>query len=235
MKGFAGFLPGPRRGDSRPDPALELRSRRRTREPGEDARASHVRPSLVLASPDTHYHPAVIFVIRPPVSGNGRDTMTVDANDETRDQQLPLPPRPVLPDMAAARSRGPADVVEAHWQSLRLSWQWRHAVHEIRSPGRPYPGVVPLLDAAAAQPRLRRLYPLTSHFALLFSSSTSYPWSVQAGSIEPLYNGRFKVRRRSPYAVIGEVETAEEAVALVLELLPTGPEAVITASADDHV
>jgi hypothetical protein len=161
--------------------------------------------------------------------------MTVDANDETRDQQLPLPSRPVLPDMAAARSRGPADVVEAHWQSLRLSWQWRHAVHEIRSPGRPYPGIVPLLDAAAAQPRLRRLYPFTSHFALLFSSSTSYPWSVQAGSIEPLHNGRFKVRRRSPFAVIGEVETAEEAVAMVLELLPTGPGPIVTASADEHV
>ncbi|MEU5243810.1 DUF6193 family natural product biosynthesis protein [Streptomyces asoensis] len=161
--------------------------------------------------------------------------MTVDANDETRDQRLPLPPRPVLPGLAAARSGGPADVVEAHWQSLRLSWQWRHAVHKIRSPGRLYPGIVPLLEAAAAQPRLRRLYPYTSHFALLFSSSTSYPWSVQDGSIEPLHNGWFKVRRRSPSAVIGEVETAEEAVAMVLELLPTGPEAVITASADEHV
>jgi hypothetical protein len=108
-------------------------------------------------------------------------------------------------------------------------------VHQIRSPGRPYPGIVPLLETAAAQPRLRRLYPFTSHFALLFSSSTSYPWTVQAGSIEPLHNGRFKIRRRSPFTVIGEVETAEEAVALVLELLPTGPEPVITASADEHV
>ncbi|WP_050374015.1 DUF6193 family natural product biosynthesis protein [Streptomyces acidiscabies] len=120
--------------------------------------------------------------------------------------------------MAAARGRGPADVVEARWESLRLSRQWRHAVHEIRSPGCPYPGIVPLLEAAAAQPRLRRLYPFTSHFALFFS--------VWAGSIEPLHNGRFKVRRRSPSAVIGEVETAEEAVAMVLELLPTGPEPV---------
>ncbi|WP_336048439.1 DUF6193 family natural product biosynthesis protein [Streptomyces sp. CA2R101] len=134
--------------------------------------------------------------------------------------------------MAAARSRGPADVVEAHWQSLRLSWQWIRAVHQIRRPGRPYPGIVPLLEAAAAQPRLRRLYPFTSHFALFFSSSVSYPWTVQAGSIEPLHNGRFKVRRRSPSAVIGDVETAEEAVALLLDLLPTGPEPVITAPAD---
>ncbi|MEU9126323.1 DUF6193 family natural product biosynthesis protein [Streptomyces sp. NPDC048506] len=108
------------------------------------------------------------------------------------------------PDIAAARRRGPADVVEAHWQSLRLSWRWRHAVHQIRSPGRPYPGIVALLEAAAAQPRLRRLCPFTSHFALLFSSSTSYPWTVQAGSIEPLETGRFKVRRRSPVAVIGK-------------------------------
>jgi hypothetical protein len=34
--------------------------------------------------------------------------------------------------------------------------------------------------------------------------------------------------------VIGEVETAEEAVGLVLELLPTGPEPVITASPNEH-
>ncbi|MFJ6088173.1 DUF6193 family natural product biosynthesis protein [Streptomyces sp. NPDC092369] len=136
--------------------------------------------------------------------------------------------------MAAARSRGPADVVEAHWQSLLLSWQWKQAVHQLRMPGRPYPRIVPLLEAAAAQPRLRRLYPFTSHFALLFSSSTSYPWTVQAGSIEPLDNGRFTVRRRSPVAVIGDVETAEEAVALLLELLPTGPEPVLTAHADEH-
>ncbi|MFI0960736.1 DUF6193 family natural product biosynthesis protein [Streptomyces sp. NPDC021080] len=134
--------------------------------------------------------------------------------------------------MAAARGRGPADVVEAHWQSIRLSWRWIHAVHQIRSPERPFPGIVPLLEAAAAQPRLRRLRPFTSHFALHFSSSTSYPWTVQAGSIEPLFNGRFKVRRRSPTAVIGEVETAEEAVALLLELLPTGPEPAITDSAE---
>jgi hypothetical protein len=137
--------------------------------------------------------------------------------------------------MAAARSRGPAEVVEARWQSLRLSWQWRYAVHQVRSPGRPYPGIVPLLEAAAAQPRLRRLYPFTSHFALLFSSSTSYPWTLHAGCIEPLDNGRFKAGRSSPSAVIGEFGTAEEAVAAVLELLPTGFEPVITASSDEQV
>ncbi|MEV6021128.1 DUF6193 family natural product biosynthesis protein [Streptomyces sp. NPDC051997] len=159
----------------------------------------------------------------------------MDAHAENRDQQLPLPPRPVVPDMHAARAHGPAGVVEAHWQSLRLAWQWKQEVHRIRRPGRPYPAIVALLDAAAAQPRLRRLYPFNSHFALCFSSSTGYPWTIQGGSIEPLDNGRFTVRRRRPVAVIGEVETAEEAVALLVELLPTGPEPAITAAPDEPV
>ncbi|WP_329111990.1 DUF6193 family natural product biosynthesis protein [Streptomyces sp. NBC_01353] len=54
-------------------------------------------------------------------------------------------------------------------------------------------------------------------------------------AIEPLHNGRFIVRRRNPFAVIGEVDTAEEAVTLVLELLPTGSEPVITSSEDERV
>lgn len=136
--------------------------------------------------------------------------------------------------MAAARGRGPADAVEAWWQCLRLTWRWSHAVHRIRWPGRPYPGIVPLLEAAAAQPRLRRLYPFTSHFTLYFSSSTGYPWIVRGGSVEPLRDGRFRVRRRDPVAVIGEVDTAEEAVNLVLELLPPGSEPVITSVADER-
>ena len=131
--------------------------------------------------------------------------------------------------MAAARSRGPADAVETHWQSLQLRWEWMRARQQIRSPGRPFPPIVELLETAAAEPRLRRLYPFTSHFALLFSSSISYPWIVQAGSIEPLHSGRFTVRRHNPSAVVGEVDTAEEAVALVLELLPTSCEPTITA------
>jgi hypothetical protein len=156
----------------------------------------------------------------------------VDANSETSGQQPPLPPRPVPPDIDTAGGRGPADAVEAKWQSLRLTWQWGQAVHRIRAPERPFPGIVPLLEAAATQPRLRRLYPLTSHLALCFSSSTSYPWTLHAGSIEPLDNGRFTVRRRKPSAVIGEVDNAEEAVALLLELLPVGFEPVITATSE---
>ncbi|MEV7602967.1 DUF6193 family natural product biosynthesis protein [Kitasatospora sp. NPDC089797] len=134
-----------------------------------------------------------------------------------------------MPDLAAARARGAAHAVEAHWQILRLRRRWNEQAHRIRSPGHPYPGIVALLEAAGAQPRLRRLYPFTSHFTLRFSRCDSNgPWSVQAGSIEPLHNGRFTVRRCSPTAVVGEVATAEEAVALVVALLPAGRDPVVT-------
>jgi hypothetical protein len=140
-----------------------------------------------------------------------------------------------MPDLAAARSRGPADLVEAHWQALLLRWQWRTEVDRLRSPGRPQPGIVPLLEAAAAQPRLRRLYPFTSHSTLRFSSSDADgSRDYQAGSISPLRNGRFTVRRQSPPAVIGEVDTAEEAVTLLVGLLPTGADPVVTLSAEDR-
>ncbi|MFJ8478373.1 DUF6193 family natural product biosynthesis protein [Kitasatospora sp. NPDC094011] len=46
-------------------------------------------------------------------------------------------------------------------------------------------------------------------------------------------DGRFKVRHRS--TVIGEVDTADEAVVLVLEHLPTGPDPVVTVTADEHL
>ncbi|MFD3756312.1 DUF6193 family natural product biosynthesis protein [Streptomyces sp. NPDC058622] len=154
----------------------------------------------------------------------------MDAKNETSDRQPLLPQRPVMPDMAAARARGPVDLVEARWQSLLLAWQWRQEAQKIRAPGRPFPPIVPLLEAAAAQPRIRRLYPFTSHFALGLSSSTGHPWTVWGGAIEPLRNGRFTVRRREPSAVIGEVATAEEAVRLLTELLPTGCEPAITDS-----
>lgn len=54
------------------------------------------------------------------------------------------------------------------------------------------------------------------------------------GMRKPLRDGRFRVCRRDPFAVIGDAGTAEEAVALVLGLLPTDPEPVIAVSADDH-
>ncbi|WP_203883763.1 DUF6193 family natural product biosynthesis protein [Planotetraspora kaengkrachanensis] len=133
-----------------------------------------------------------------------------------------IPPRPQLPDLAAARMLGPAETVEARWQQLLLVWRWHHERHEALHPGNAYPGIVVLIEAARAEPKLRQLYPFTSHFRLLFSSCTSHPWSVQAPSIEPLRDGRFCVRRPRSPEVIGVIHTADAAVALVVDNLPAG-------------
>lgn len=131
-----------------------------------------------------------------------------------------MPPRPVLPNVAEARRRSLEEGVEAAWQSLTGAWRWREEKHRALWPGQPFPSVVALLEAAAAEPRLRRLQPYTSHEALNFSSSVSFPWVRQAGVVVPLYNGRFQVHRCRRTVLVAEVATPEEAVAVVVTLLP---------------
>ncbi|MFE2867153.1 DUF6193 family natural product biosynthesis protein [Embleya sp. NPDC059259] len=135
---------------------------------------------------------------------------------------VPVPPRPALPDLAAAHERGPAAAVEVKWQQLILSWQWMRERHEILRPMRPYPGIVPLLEAAFAQPGLRQLFPFTSHHTLCFSSCTGYPYVLRVPCVDPHSDGRFRVRRPRSSIVIGYTDTAKEAVALVTANFPAG-------------
>lgn len=116
----------------------------------------------------------------------------------------------------------PAQAVEACWQRLPVAWRRRQRLHEARYPGRPYPEIVALIEAAGADPALRQLYPFTSHFTLNLSSVTSYPWSVRAPAVDPLDDGRFRVRRPGTPRVIGFARTAEAAVGLVVGHLPAG-------------
>ncbi|MET9608946.1 DUF6193 family natural product biosynthesis protein [Streptomyces sp. NPDC006512] len=136
--------------------------------------------------------------------------------------ERPLLPRPVLPDAAAARRRGPAEFVEVSWQRLLLSWRAMRDHQLERRPDRPYPPIVPLLEAAYAQPSLRVLHPFTSHHSLNLSSCTEFPYLVQVPAVDPLPDGRFRVRLPRSAGVIALVDTAEEAVALVVEHMPPG-------------
>lgn len=145
-------------------------------------------------------------------------TITPDAPGHTPS----VPPKPQLPDLAAARELGPAETVKARWQQLLLVWQWHHERHDVLHPGSAYPGIVSLIKAAGEEPKLRQLYPFTSHFSLNFSSYTSYPWSVQAPLVVPLHDGRFRVRKPRSSDVIGFAHTADAAVALVVDNLPAG-------------
>ncbi|WP_329180774.1 DUF6193 family natural product biosynthesis protein [Streptomyces decoyicus] len=78
-----------------------------------------------------------------------------------------LPPKPNIARLAKGHTHGPAEAVEARWQQLMRVWQWQRERHEALTPGKPYPGILPLLEAARADPCLRQLYPFTSHFTEL--------------------------------------------------------------------
>ncbi|MFD9517721.1 DUF6193 family natural product biosynthesis protein [Streptomyces sp. NPDC059979] len=144
-------------------------------------------------------------------------------NDGAHVGERPLLPRPVLlPDLAAARLLGPAEVVEASRQRLLLGWKAMRDYQLARRPDRPYPPVVPLLEAAYAEPRLRVLHPFTSHHSLNLSSCTEYPYLVQVPPVDPLPDGRFRIRGPRSAAVIGWADTAEEAVARVVARIPPG-------------
>ncbi|MFJ9356778.1 DUF6193 family natural product biosynthesis protein [Streptomyces mirabilis] len=157
----------------------------------------------------------------------------MDSNDLGMVGRRPLPAKPVLPDVAAAHRRGPADAVEARWRQLALAWQWRRERQEVLRPGVGYPGIVDLIEAAGAEGTLRQLYPYNSHFALHLSSCTRYPYVLRVPSVLPRYDGRFRVFVPRVGTLLGETDTAEAAVALVVAHLPAGLGPAVAGSADD--
>ncbi|MFK0169543.1 DUF6193 family natural product biosynthesis protein [Streptomyces sp. NPDC090306] len=146
----------------------------------------------------------------------------------------PVPPSSGFPEPATARglADGGGDgtaadhavgtAVEARWRQLVLVWQWERERQEANAPDTPYPGIVALLEAARADPELRRLYPFTSHFTVSFSSTVKFPYVVRAPSVTPLPDGTYRVHRREVPAMLGVVGSAAEAVALVRAHLPEG-------------
>ncbi|MBT2234440.1 DUF6193 family natural product biosynthesis protein [Nonomuraea sp. NEAU-A123] len=124
-------------------------------------------------------------------------------------------------ELAKAHERGPADAVTVKWRLLRESVQES-----------PIQGVLPLVEAAYAEPKLRQLYPFTSHWSLHFTTCTGYPFSWDAPFVDPMGDGRYRVCGPSRGIVIGEADTAEEAIAMVVGGLPadSGPAFADTAN-----
>ncbi|MFJ1755166.1 DUF6193 family natural product biosynthesis protein [Kitasatospora sp. NPDC088134] len=116
-------------------------------------------------------------------------------------------------DWAFVHERTPLDRVELEWRS-RLQ-RFEHSVF-------PWPDFMkPLWEAAFAEPRLRRLYPVTSHYTLWFASNTAFPFERVGAAIQPLFDGTFLVRGRSAEPAAGTtVASVAEAVALAVAALP---------------
>ncbi|MCU7826948.1 DUF6193 family natural product biosynthesis protein [Kitasatospora sp. DSM 101779] len=118
-------------------------------------------------------------------------------------------------DWALAHEREPLDPVE-------LAWWHRLDRYLLMPPDHPCEsGTRALLEAAHAQPRLRRLTPVTSHFMLWFSSCHAYPYERTGHAVDPQRDGSFLVRARGA-GVVASAATAEEAVALVVAALAEG-------------
>ncbi|GCD92552.1 hypothetical protein EHYA_00190 [Embleya hyalina] len=114
-----------------------------------------------------------------------------------------------------------------------MSWGWMRRRHEVDWPGMPYPRTVELLEAAAAEPALRQLFPFTSHWNLHFSSCTQFPYVVRVPFVEPLRDGRFRIRERGTGTEFDEVDSAAEAVAVVLAHAPADLGPAVAGNASD--
>ncbi|MEU8672718.1 DUF6193 family natural product biosynthesis protein [Streptomyces anulatus] len=99
-----------------------------------------------------------------------------------------------------------SDKVEAGWRA-------------VRADGRVRPE---LLDLAYAEPRLRQLFPWTGMGELHFSRCTDQRWTWDIPYIQPAAAGGYWISGPLRSQTVGPAETAEQAVAMVVEHLPTG-------------
>ncbi|MFD4593212.1 DUF6193 family natural product biosynthesis protein [Streptomyces rubiginosohelvolus] len=90
-----------------------------------------------------------------------------------------------------------------------------------------------MLRAAYAEPRLRELFPTVSHGALYLSRCIRYPRPHDVGALFRRAGGGFMVIRQSDGTVLGEPDTVEEAVALIVANLPEGCGPAIDGSVED--
>ncbi|MEU9718878.1 DUF6193 family natural product biosynthesis protein [Streptomyces sp. NPDC047976] len=93
---------------------------------------------------------------------------------------------------------------------------WRMLVERHPEARRGNPEVI---EAAFAEPRLRRLFPFPSHGSLTFHRNTDHPWSNDLPSIAGA-EGTYRVYAAGYGEVLGEVATPQEAAALVVAHLP---------------
>ncbi|QIS11556.1 DUF6193 family natural product biosynthesis protein [Nocardia arthritidis] len=124
-------------------------------------------------------------------------------------------------ELAEAYEHG--DPVAVTWKSYRRT-RASHIDHD-------------LIEAAYAQPRLRVLFPFTSHESLRLSRCTRFPYSRDLPVIWPLKDGRYRVVRqgiphREPVE-LGLVDTPDEAVALLVAHLPDNCGPAIDGTAED--
>ncbi|GAA4613901.1 hypothetical protein GCM10023195_60430 [Actinoallomurus liliacearum] len=108
--------------------------------------------------------------------------------------------------------QNPALLAESEWQHLckeagEVNWPEHHA----------------LIEAAYAEPRLRQLYPFTSHWSLRFSTETRPNLSREVlVCLHPRHGKDYIVTAGYTGRILGGTAAAEEAVSLAAHHLPAG-------------
>ncbi|HEU5025488.1 MAG TPA: DUF6193 family natural product biosynthesis protein [Spirillospora sp.] len=105
----------------------------------------------------------------------------------------------------------PADVIASEWQ-----WLLKDAG------GADWPQYQALIESAHAEPKLRRLYPYTSHWALGFAAAPDLPFDTPSFvSIDsPRGTGDYTIRQWWNGPALHHVATAAEAIAIAVDRIP---------------
>ncbi|PVC84455.1 hypothetical protein DBP20_18660 [Streptomyces sp. CS131] len=120
---------------------------------------------------------------------------------------------------SSEESRSAAEIVAAAWSDV-LSYGT-----DLINPAVP--------RAAYQHPALRELWPMVSHGVLYLSRSIRYPWSRDIPTAFRQGGGGYQVRRQPDQALLGVVDTLEEAYVLIATSLPDGCGPAIDGTADD--
>ncbi|MEV7508491.1 DUF6193 family natural product biosynthesis protein [Streptomyces sp. NPDC089922] len=104
----------------------------------------------------------------------------------------------------------PADVIASEWQ-----WLLKDAADAD------WPQYQALIESAHAEPKLRGLYPSTSHWALGFSNTPEPPFSPSFVSIDsPRGTGGYTIREWGGGPALHHVSTAAEAIVIAVDRMP---------------
>ncbi|MBL6280299.1 hypothetical protein JMF97_29475 [Micromonospora fiedleri] len=102
----------------------------------------------------------------------------------------------------------PADVIASEWQWL---------LKDAKESG--WPEYEALIKAAHAEPKLRKLYPYTSHWALSFSA-TPYPFTPSFATLLASQGGAYTVKEWWNGPPLAQVATPAEAISMATDRLP---------------
>ncbi|MFF5715163.1 DUF6193 family natural product biosynthesis protein [Streptomyces sp. NPDC012756] len=131
-------------------------------------------------------------------------------------------------ELAEAHEKGPAEAVAVKWrlllEGLRQDSDRLELAHRT----------LKVAELAHAEPQLRQLLPFTSHWSLHFTTCTGFPYSWDVPFIDPLSDGRYRVCGPSRGRVIGEADTAQHAIALVVGGLPANCGPAVAGTVNDQ-